>query len=192
MVTPTFDISEYGLRSATARAPHAQDEGLRYRLNVLAGSAVDVVQSAGGFLYDRAMAGWQVTVLLPRPTDSPYFEDSRPLRILGVRVLDLQSDLTCESDDSVPQTLAVSAEVYTADARVRERLVKARGHRLTEVALWGDGWPLEMNRGMTRVQYVLSAAARVFKRQALVAAGIPCETVDYTETLRSDVATWTS
>ena len=192
MVTPTFDISEYGLRSTRARASQAPDEGLRYRFDVLAGSAVDVVQSAGGFLYDRAMAGWAVTVLLPREAAGPYFEDRRALRILGVRVVDLQSDWTSEYGGPMPHSLAVSAEVYTADARVRERLVEARGHRLTEVALWGEGWPLAMNRGMTRVQYVLSAAARVFKRQALTAAGIICETVDSTETLLSDVATWTS
>jgi hypothetical protein len=188
MVTPTFDISEYGLRSTTPRASQAPDEGLRYRFDVLAGSAVDVVQSAGGFLYDRAMAGWEVTVLLPRQADGPYFDDSRALRILGVRVVDLQSDLTSEYDGPMPHSLAVSAEVYTADARVRERLVEARGHRLTEVALWGEGWPLAMNRGMTRVHYVLSAAARVFKRQALTAAGITCETVDSTETLLTDMA----
>jgi hypothetical protein len=196
MVTPTFDISEYGLRSTAARASQAHDEGLRYRFDVLAGSAVDVIQSAGGFLYDRSMAGWAVTVRLPRagrvPTDNPTFEDRRALRILGVRVVDLQSDWTSEYGGPMPHSLAVSAEVYTADARVRERLVEARGHRLTEVALWGDGWPLAMNRGMTRVQYVLSAAARVFKRQALTAAGITCETVDSTENLLSDVATWTS
>ncbi|MGO9509847.1 MAG: hypothetical protein ACLPXZ_21805 [Mycobacterium sp.] len=190
MVTPTFDISEYGLRSTTPRAPQAPDEGLRYRFDVLAGSAVDVIQSAGGFLYDRAMAGWEVTVQLPRRTHGRNFEDSRPLRILGVRVSDLQSDLTSEYDGPMPHSLAVSADVYSADARVRERLVEARGHRLTEVALWGEGWPLAMNRGMTSVQYVLSAAARVFKRQALAAAGIPCETVDPTETLLSDMATW--
>jgi hypothetical protein len=187
MVTPTFDVSEYGLRIATARASQAHDEGLRYRFDVLAGSAVDVVQSAGGFLYDRAMAGWEVTVLLPRQADCPDFEGSRPLRILGVRVLDLQSDFT-EYDGPMPHGLAVSAELYTGDSRVRERLVKARGNQLTEVTLWGEGWPLAMNRGMARVQYVLSAAARVFKRQALAAAGISCQTVDSTETLLSDMA----
>jgi hypothetical protein len=187
MVTPTFDISDYGLRSTTADAPRAQGEGLRYRLDVVAGTAADVVQSAGGWLYDRAMAGWEVTVLLPRQTSGT---DSRPLRILGVRVADLQSELACELDEtgSMPQSLAVCAEVYAADARVRDRVLQARGHRLTEVALWGDGWPLEMNRGMSKVEYVLSAAARVFKRQALTAAGIPCQAVDSTETLLSDMA----
>ncbi|EUA51101.1 hypothetical protein I552_2042 [Mycobacterium xenopi 3993] len=47
-------------------------------------SVVDVVMFAGGWLFDRAMAGWEVTVLL---TDHP---DDRPLRILGARTLDLE------------------------------------------------------------------------------------------------------
>ncbi len=61
----------------------ARAECLRYRLDVVAASAVDAVHSAGGWLYDRAMAGWEVTVLLPQSCDS------RPLRILGVGAMDL-------------------------------------------------------------------------------------------------------
>src|SRR3954454_7449288 len=37
---------------------------LRYQLNVLAASAQDVVQSAGGWVFDRARAGWDVNVVL--------------------------------------------------------------------------------------------------------------------------------
>ena len=58
---------------------------MRYRLDVIAASAADAVHSAGGWLYDRAMAGWEVTVLLPQSCDS------RPLRILGVGAMDLES-----------------------------------------------------------------------------------------------------
>jgi hypothetical protein len=137
------------------------------------------VQSAGGWLYDRAMAGWEVTVLLSDGADGPDGPDARPLRILGVRVLAGE----CDAMGSLPQSLAVSAEAFAADERVRARVLRARGDRLTEVALWGDGWPLEFNRGMTGAQHTLSAAARLFKRQALVAAGIPCDSVDPTETL---------
>ncbi|BBX98757.1 hypothetical protein [Mycobacterium lacus] len=183
MVTPTFDISEYGprrTRARAARAPREVGECLQYRLDVLAGSAVDVVQSAGGWLYDRVMAGWKVAVLLPRGCAG------RPLHVLGVRVLDLESGF--EEAGGVSQSLAASAEAFTGDARIREKVLEAVDNRVTEVALWGDGWPLEMDRGMTRMQHVLSAAARVFKRQALAAAGIPCASVDPTETLLSDVA----
>jgi hypothetical protein len=173
MVTPTFDITQ----SARLTAATANGECLRYRLDVVAGSAVDVVHSAGGWLYDRVMAGWEVTVLLPGN------EDTRSLRILGVGVVDTESEFVPTAMGSTSQTLAVSAEAFTADERVRDKVLKSLDDRLTEVALWGDGWPLGVNRGMTRAQHVLSAAARRFKGYALAAAGIPGASVEPTETL---------
>jgi hypothetical protein len=180
MVTPTFDISQNS-RVRPARATRADGDSLRYRLDVVAASAADVVHSAGGWLFDRVMAGWEVTVLLPHGCDS------RPLRILGVRASgpEAPSALT----GSTSQSLAVSAEAFTADARVREKVLESLDDRLTEVALWGDGWPLGVNRAMTRAQHVLSTAARRFKSHALAAAGIACDSVDPTETLLCDMAT---
>jgi hypothetical protein len=180
MVTPTFDIS-HNSRLTAGRATRADGECLRYRLDVVALSAADVVQSAGGWLYDRVMAGWEVTVLLPHSCDI------RPLRILGVQALDPESQPALT--ESTSQSLAVSADAFTADARVREKVLESLGDRLTEVALWGDGWPLAVNRAMTRAQHVLSSAARSFKVYALTAAGIGCDSVDPTETLLCDMAT---
>ena len=180
MVTPTFDIS-HNSRLTAARATRADGECLRYRLDVVALSAADVVQSAGGWLYDRVMAGWEVTVLLPHSCDI------RPLRILGVQALDPESQPALT--ESTSQSLAVSADAFTADARVREKVLESLGDRLTEVALWGDGWPLAVNRAMTRAQHVLSSAARSFKGYALTAAGIGCDSVDPTETLLCGMAT---
>lgn len=54
MITPTFDLSVY---PATTPGPRTEAECLRYRLEVVAISAADVVQAAGGWLYDRVMAG---------------------------------------------------------------------------------------------------------------------------------------
>lgn len=176
MVTPTFDIGQSG-RVSGGRATHGNGECLRYRLDVVAGSAVDVVHSAGGWLYDRVMAGWEVTVLLPGSCDT------RPLRILGVRVLNTESEYVPTAVGSTSHTLAVSAEAFTADAQVRDKVLKSLDDRLTEVALWGDGWPLGVNRGMTRAQHVLSAAARRFKGYALAAAGVPSALVEPSETL---------
>lgn len=176
MVAPTFDISK---RSA-AGATRADGEGLRYRLDVLAARAVDVVQSAGGWLYDRAMAGWEVTVLLPPGCDT------RSLRILGVGASNLEPSLATLGAGST--SLAVSAEAFTADARVRAAVLESLDNRLTEVALWGDGWPLGVNRATTRAQHLLSGAARMFKGYALAAEGIPGATVGSTETLLCDVA----
>ncbi|WP_343575423.1 hypothetical protein [Mycobacterium sp.] len=50
---------------------------MRYRLDVVAADVADVVTFAGGWLFDRAMAGWDVTVLVADHVDE------RPLRILG-------------------------------------------------------------------------------------------------------------
>ena len=83
MVTPYIGESS---RVSAARATRADGECLRYRLDVVAVSAGDVVQSAGGWLYDRVMAGWEVTVLLPHSCDS------RSLRILGVRTSELDAE----------------------------------------------------------------------------------------------------
>ena len=87
MVTPTFDISESSRVRSIDGPARTDGECLRYRLDVVAASAADAVHSAGGWLYDRAMAGWEVTVLLPQSCDS------RPLRILGVRAMDLEAGL---------------------------------------------------------------------------------------------------
>lgn len=175
MVAPTFDIS----KSSAARATRANDEGLRYRLDVVAASAVDVVQSAGGWLYDRAMAGWEVTVLLPQGCNT------RSLRILGVRAADLDSGLAGLGQGAAG--LAVSADAFTADARVRDTVLESLHNRLTAVALWGDGWPLGVSRATTRAQHLLSAAARRFKGYALAAEGISDAGIAPAESLLCDV-----
>ena len=181
MVTPTSDINESSrVRSIrTART----GECLRHRLDVIAANAADAVESAGGWLYDRAMAGWEVTVLLPQSCDL------RPLRILGVRALDLAAGFDrAGSTAHKAHSLAVSAEVFATDGRIRETVLKAVNHRVTEVALWGEGWPLTVSRGMARVQHVLSSAAMIFKGHALAAAGSGCGTVNPTEQMLYDMA----
>src|SRR5215208_5723706 len=50
---------------------------LRYQLNDVAATTEDVVESAGGWLCDRAKAGWDVNVLVAEGVDP------RPLTILG-------------------------------------------------------------------------------------------------------------
>jgi hypothetical protein len=50
----------------------------KYQLDVTACDVVDVVRSAGGWLFDRSMAGWNVNVIMPGGCDP------LPLQILGV------------------------------------------------------------------------------------------------------------
>ncbi len=142
---------------------------MRYRLDVVAPNAVDVVRHAGGWLYDRAMAGWDVTVLVGEDIDE------RPLHVLGARTLDIETALGTWMDRQRPQTIAVAADVFEADARIREGVLKAIEHGSTEVTLWGESCPADLHRTVDVVQHELSAAARAFKAHALTAAGLPVD-----------------
>ncbi|CAM4258964.1 hypothetical protein MB901379_00310 [Mycobacterium basiliense] len=181
MVTPTFDIRGYPDRHTQPRLG-TQGECLRHRLEIVATSVIDVVAAAGGWVCDRALAGWQVTVLLPPGCDT------RPVRILGASTAEMPAGLALPGRTS--PTLAVSASAFAADDHVRQRVLESLDHRLAEVALWGDGWPLRVSRGTRPVHHVLSAAARAFKRQALAAAGTPHVSIDYVEALLGDTM-WT-
>jgi hypothetical protein len=55
---------------------------------------------------------------------------------------------------------------------------------LTEVTLWGERWPAELDDSVDPVQHELSAAALAFKAQALAAAAVPPVPVGGTETFR--------
>lgn len=141
---------------------------MRYRFDLVGRSVLDVVMAAGGWLYDRATAGWDVTVMI---LDAPENTDTRPLQILGARVLDLASVLTQWEQWPHPQTIAVCAEMFDGHAQVRQGVIDALEHSSTEVTLWGDV-PAELDRDVDSRQHRLSAAARAFKAQALRAAGI--------------------
>lgn len=156
---------------------------MRYRLDVVAPTVAEAVRYAGGWMFDRVMAGWDVNVLVPHP------EDIRPLSILGAQTVDYESVIAAGDDQPHPQALAVAADLIERDARVREGVRRALDHGMTEVALWGDTQPETLGRGVDSVQHRLSAAARVFKAQALAAAEVADLAVDPIETFRSGAMT---
>jgi hypothetical protein len=170
---------------------------MRYRLDVVAASVVDVVRFAGGWLFDRAMAGWDVTVLLMDLADHP---NDRPLQILGARVVDLEDALASVDSGAEsrprPQALAAAADLFGCDTRVRQGVLQALDHGATEVTLWGQNWPAELDESVGLVQHRLSSAAQIFKAQALAAAlnggGIPHSSIGHTETFRSGLLAWPS
>jgi hypothetical protein len=160
---------------------------MRYRLDVVAADVVDVVRFAGGWLFDRAMAGWDVTVLLTdHSADHP---DARPLQILGAQVLDLEEALA-SFDSGVdprprPQALAAAADLFGCDSRIRQGVLQALDHGVTEVTLWGETWPVELDDSVGLVQHRLSMAAKTFKAKALAAAAVPHGSIGHIETFRS-------
>jgi hypothetical protein len=146
---------------------------------VVAPRTVEVVRYAGGWLFDRVMAGWDATVLTADHTDP------RPLRILGARVADLESELSSAARDPWPQAIAVGADLYGSDARVRRMVQDALDKGVAEVRLWGDRWPADLDGGVDSVLHRLSVAARAFKAQALAAAAAPVDSIAGTEMFRS-------
>lgn len=151
---------------------------MRYRLNVVAPNVDDAVRAAGGWMFDRVMAGWDVRVMVAEGGDF------RPLRIIGAEIADLETELVRGPAGTHPNALAVAAELYGRDGRIREGVRQALEHGGTEVTLWGDFWPSELDRSVGSVQHRLTVAARAFKAQALTAAGIADEP-GWAETFRS-------
>ncbi|WP_445166280.1 hypothetical protein ACTXG7_20780 [Mycolicibacterium sp. Dal123E01] len=152
---------------------------MRYRLDIVAPNVAEAVQHAGGWIFDRVMAGWDVNVLLAQPGDT------RPLSILGAQTVDFESVLAAGDDQPRPQALAVAADLVDTDARVREGVLRALDYGMTEVALWGEAQPVELDRTVDSVEHRLSSAARVFKAQALAAAAVSDIEVGPTENFRS-------
>jgi hypothetical protein len=159
---------------------------MRYRLDVVAASVVDVVRFAGGWLFDRAMAGWDVTVLLADPADD------RPLHILGAQTMDLEHALASVDTRPRPQALAAAADLFGCDSQVRQGVLQALDHGVTEVTMWGQRWPAELDDSVGLVQHRLSSAAQIFKGRALAAAGASVGSIDPTETFRSGLLAWPS
>ncbi|MDT5079202.1 MAG: hypothetical protein QOJ80_3839 [Mycobacterium sp.] len=156
---------------------------MRYRLDVVARSVPEVVKFAGGWLVDRVMAGWDVTVLISAD------EDIRPLEILGVETYDLEAALAEGVDRPHPQTVAVAADLFASDERVRRGVLGALDSGVTEVTLWGEHWPEELDSTIGSVHHRLSGAARAFKAQALAATADPdAGIVGDTETFRCRLA----
>ena len=162
--------------NSPVRLAGATSTRLDYRLDVLGADAADLVRSAGGWMFDRSMAGWRVEAWL---LDA---DDLRPLQVLGVHGHRLGSD-PARSGDDVGAGLAVSADLLSSDTDVRGEVCAALTTGRTEIVVWGGGWPDRLGGRAEPVRYRLSAAARTFKRHALIAAGCADVLVDATESL---------
>ena len=137
----------------------------RYRLHVVAPSVAEAVASAGGLIFDRAMAGWDVTVMVAGDIDD------RPIRILGARAENLSTALASRGGAGHPRALAVATDVLAGSEAVRRDLVAACNATTIDILLWGGACPPELDCDITPVGHQPSAAANVFKAHALAAVG---------------------
>ena len=155
----------------------AADDSLKPRVAAVARDATEVVRFAGGWLFDQAMAGWEVNVLTLDDGDV------RSLRILGAHRHDLAPVLESRaSPGSCLRAIAIPGELYRCDPGVRKIASRALAAAPGELLLWGDGVPADLGselglrprlrRAPVPVLHRLSFAARAFKAQALAAARI--------------------
>ncbi|MGB2922280.1 MAG: hypothetical protein WA944_26920 [Mycobacterium sp.] len=143
------------------------DDGLLHRLRLVVPAAGigEVVRSAGGFLCDRARAGWDVRMLLSSPCDT------RALRILGITAHEVDADLVSVIRGLTGGGLAVCADVLARDADSRDEVSRLVSRGLAEVTVWGRPTLGNLAQGLEPVTLPMSAAARAFKAHALLATG---------------------
>ncbi len=164
----------------THAAAMARKHRRRYQLIVVAPTVDDVARNAGGWLFDRVLGGWDVTAMVGD------HENSRPLDILGVRVVDLHEALASRVRTPLPQAIAIDTHLYATDSRVREGILDVFDYVLIDhVTLWGERYPNEIDERVTSVQHQLSGAAQAFKTQALSTITSSADRAEPTEQFRS-------
>jgi hypothetical protein len=153
-----------------AAAPRPAPEVLRrYHFQVVAANVTDAVMSIGGLIFDRAMAGWDVSVVVDAETARGI--DDRPIRILGGKVTSLVGGPNRAEMLPRPHMLAVATDVMVKSEAVRRRVLAAGNDNATDVLLWGRHHPPERNCRFVPVRHRPSAAAQAFKSHALAAGG---------------------
>jgi hypothetical protein len=157
-VDRTIDLCSEIARSEPERA---DARVFPYQLDVVATDVVDAVGSAGGWLFDRAREGWEVTAFVPENCDP------RPLHILGVKTLSL--DYWMFGGNRQPRALAIAADVVAGNSRVRTAVFAAVESGATQVSVWGSKRSCSLAQRIDDGHHQLSAAAKAFKSQAIAA-----------------------
>jgi hypothetical protein len=153
------------LSRASSPRSDLEDFG-RYQFQVVAANITDAVMSIGGLIFDRAMAGWEVSVVVDGGTDRVI--DDRPIRILGGRVA---KRLEHRVGPLARPITSVATDVMVTSEAVRRQVLAAGNDKDAEVLLWGRHHPTNLNCRFVAARHRPSAAAHVFKSQALAAGG---------------------
>lgn len=161
------DLGSDTTRAADRWAAHPRRRPMRNRGAVVAATVPEVVNSLGGWIFDRSTAGCETVVLVAA------LGDTRALEILGAKAIPLAeapADVEWAGDLDV---LAAAADIYLADARVREIFRMRRDRNAQQTYLWGREPDIEIGAGFAVVTpHRVSLAGQAFKRAALDAVGI--------------------
>ncbi|MFN6542041.1 hypothetical protein [Mycolicibacterium nivoides] len=154
-----------------ARPRIRPEKALQYELNVVADDVADVVSDIGGWLFDRAMAGWRVSVA------ADEVGDERALGILGLKAVGPSGLWRSAEADAVVMTAIGTSCFEPGDHGLTMRNPGG------DVVFFGSRGPDGLGLQIQRARYRPSAAALAFKAHALAVAGADPASVDQVETL---------
>jgi hypothetical protein len=176
MATQTVEHLGSDRRKADAPPPaKLRRRDIRPRVVALGESTADLVGFAGGWLFDLAAAGWEVSALVSTRSGD------LALRILGARPMDLDTALASEVHTVAPDVLALSVALYRDDAAIRQVVLEILNDGMTNVLLWGNRCPAELDGLVKVIEHRVSAAAQAFKSQAVAMACGGSESAGATE-----------
>lgn len=144
---------------------------------VFSDSVIGVVSAVGGWLFDQRLAGCRTTVAIADHADD------RAVRILGATAIALDAALAAEGHHGHPHVLAVCANLFRRDARVRQTVLGAIDNGNTNVMMWAENSVTELWGPARPVEHRLTIAAKAFKKEALAAAGASPDSVGCPELL---------
>jgi hypothetical protein len=118
----------------------------------------------GGWLFDQAMAGSDAVVLTSDRCET------KAAAILGARAYDLEAGIARLLPGAGLQAVALPADLYDRDSRVRVAVLDALHQGSAEIMFSGDALPSQFERMGSPVRYQLTIAARAFKAYAIAAS----------------------
>lgn len=148
------------------------ERAVRYELTVVAAEVAPVVSGIGGWLFDRAMAGWRVGVAVGQGAD--VAADRRALGILGVKLVEPEALSLTDTDEG---------EAVTMTAISVDRLEPAAMRDLGDAVFFGWRAPDGLTGQVHRVNYRPSAAALAFKAHASAVLGSDARPTGAVETM---------
>jgi hypothetical protein len=135
-----------------------------YHMCVLTSNVADAVQNVAGLIIERVLLGWHVSVAVDSPSEM------RPLNIVGAQPQDFPEISELQRSASVG-SLVVSADLIRKRSDTRHLVRSAIHDGKPELLIWGAASAAGLRVPFTSKAHELSAAARAFKSQALVAIG---------------------
>jgi hypothetical protein len=144
-----------------------------YRLDVFSDSVREVVAEAGGWIVDRVLAGWRVTLI----TDADDGQCAG--RILGCDVA--IGSAIADASRPPPYGIVLTSARCRTDSELQKCIADARDRQIAEISLIGVAPSGRCDPRLHPVIHRASSAAQAFKAHALLAVGLPDSSVGVTE-----------